>query len=67
MSSLLCISQLITLLLPLLLLQGFFPVQVQFTCSKTFCHLEVEGVTNADQPVKHTEAISLAVEEFRIV
>lgn len=47
--------------------KGFFPVNVGFTCSKTFCDLQVQAVTNDDKPVKHTESISLSVDDFKIV
>lgn len=47
--------------------KGFFPLVVSFSSKQTFCDIQVESVTNGDEPVKHTGVTSLAVEEFKIV
>lgn len=47
--------------------KGFFPLVVSFTAKKTFMDIQVDGVTNDGQPVRHTEVTSLSVEEFKIV
>mmetsp|Transcript_43367 Transcript_43367/g.70366 ORF Transcript_43367/g.70366 Transcript_43367/m.70366 type:complete len:528 (+) Transcript_43367:87-1670(+) len=47
---------------------NFFPVQVSFISSKTFCDLEVQNVltTTDGKPVKYSKVVGMSVEEFTI-